>query len=67
MAPLLFIFLISIALLLVLYWLLSSIDSREKNREAVRERHYDFEASQELFKFVRPTDRLKKDEQQEDK
>lgn len=66
MAPLLFIFLTSIALLLVLYWVLSSIDSREKSREAIRERHYDFEASQELFKFVKPTDRLEKDEQQKD-
>ncbi len=66
MSPLLYIFLISVFLLLVLYLVLLSIDFQQKAREAIRKRYYDFETSQELFRFLKPTENLKKDEQQKD-
>lgn len=54
MTPLLFITLVTAVLLILLYWILSTLDFQEKGRKKGRRPSYHFETAQELFKYVEP-------------
>ena len=52
MSPLLYIILLTVVLLLMLYWVLSSLSPRREQRVRVPDREFAFESAQELFKYL---------------
>ena len=52
MSPLLYIILLITVLLLMLYWVLSSLTPRRERRIRVPDREFAFESAQELFKYL---------------
>ncbi len=52
MSPLLYIILLTVVLLLMLYWVLSSLTPRRERRIRVPDREFAFESAQELFKYL---------------
>lgn len=52
MSPLLYIILLTAVLLLMLYWVLSSLSPRRERRVRVSDRGFAFESAQELFKYL---------------
>lgn len=53
MTPLLFIILVTLVLLLMIYWILS-VPAKRRYPETTPPKKYDFETAQELFKYVEP-------------
>lgn len=52
MSPLLYIILLTAVLLLMLYWVISSLSPRQERRARVPDREFAFESAQELFKYL---------------
>ena len=52
MSPLLYIILLTAVLLLMLYWVLSSLSPGQEGRVRVPDREFAFESAQELFKYL---------------
>mgnify|MGYP000843554244 FL=1 len=53
MSPILYIFLLTLVVALMLYWVISSLDTRKKNEER-EEIDFHLETAQELFKYLEP-------------